>query len=204
MLKNHLSFSLWGPLLNVLKQKIVPLTSHTDRATESHQCNVVVVLPRVVVLVQDDPVHVGSSHCAYVSLAWHHSPAAHFLFAAARPEVDDESESGKSDFLLDSRIRAKYTMKWLVIKRAHPVKQWAAVTTQRGDTSEPPHTWWPPCCRLTCQGQSSMKASVPPTIRSCEPTSPQSEKNPLKSVYKYMSTSHTLIFMSHLFFFFEN
>lgn len=37
-----------------------------------------------------------------------------------------------------------------------PAKQCAAVTTQRGDNSEPPHTCRPPCCRLTCQGQSSM------------------------------------------------
>lgn len=49
---------------------------------------------------------------------------------------------------------------------ADPAKQCAAVTTQRGDTNEPPHTCCPPCCRLTCQGQSSMKASVPPTMRS--------------------------------------
>lgn len=57
-----------------------------------------------------------------------------------------------------------------------PEKQWAAVTTQRGDTSEPPHVCWPPCCRLTCQGQSSMTAFVPPTIRSWEPACPQSDK----------------------------
>lgn len=57
-----------------------------------------------------------------------------------------------------------------------PVKQCAAVRTQRGETSEPPHTWCPPCCRLTCQGQSSITASVPPTIRSWEPTCPQSDK----------------------------
>ena len=56
------------------------------------------------------------------------------------------------------------------------MKQWAAVATQRGDTKEPPHTCWPPCCRLTCQGQSSMRASVPPTMRSSLPTSPQSKK----------------------------
>lgn len=58
-----------------------------------------------------------------------------------------------------------------------PLKQWAAVTTQRGDTSDPPHVCWPPCCRLTCQGQSSIKASEPPTIRSWDPACPQSEQD---------------------------
>lgn len=57
-----------------------------------------------------------------------------------------------------------------------PEKQWAAVTTQRGDTSVPPHVCWPPCCRLTCQGQCSIEASVPPTIRPSETTEPQSDK----------------------------
>lgn len=58
-----------------------------------------------------------------------------------------------------------------------PVKQWAAVTTQRGDTSEPPHVCWPDRCRLTCHGQWSMDVSVPPTMRCSGPTFPQSEQD---------------------------
>lgn len=80
-----------------------------------------------------------------------------------------------------------------------PVKQWAAVATQCGDTSEPPHTCWPPCCRLTCQGQSSMKASVPPTIRSWEPTCPQSDKQRHLVIFNHFL--HCGPFQAYSFFF---
>lgn len=73
------------------------------------------------------------------------------------------------------------------------VKQWAAVATQCGDTREPPQIWLPPICRLTCQGQSSMTASEPPTIRSWEPTSPQSEN---KEHFLYCSSSQTTFYPS--------
>lgn len=86
---------------------------------------------------------------------------------------DEESKGKMWATVSVLRVNQEIHWKWNYI---YPVKQWAAVATQRGDTSEPPHTCWPPCCRLTCQGQSSMKASVPPTIRSWEPTSPQSDK----------------------------
>lgn len=43
--------------------------------------------------------------------------------------------------------------------------QWAAVTIQSGVMMDPPQTWVPWTCRLTCQGQSPSAAFVPPTMR---------------------------------------
>ena len=49
--------------------------------------------------------------------------------------------------------------------RAHPLKQWAAVTTQRLVSREPAQ-WWVPFFRmLTTQGHSASVLSSPPTIR---------------------------------------
>lgn len=53
---------------------------------------------------------------------------------------------------------------------SYSTKQWAAVTTQRGETMEPPQTCLPLQCKLTCHPHSSSAASVPPTIRRPSPT----------------------------------
>ena len=46
-----------------------------------------------------------------------------------------------------------------------PWKQWAADTTQWGETSEPPHHCVPFNRRATCQGQAPSSLWLPPTIR---------------------------------------
>lgn len=43
------------------------------------------------------------------------------------------------------------------------------MTTQRGETTDPPQTCLPLQCRLTCHPHSSSAASVPPTIRRPSP-----------------------------------
>lgn len=47
---------------------------------------------------------------------------------------------------------------------AYSSTQWAAVTIHSGVMMEPPQTWTPWTCRLTCQGQSPGEAFNPPTI----------------------------------------
>lgn len=49
--------------------------------------------------------------------------------------------------------------------RAYPLKQWAAVTTQRLVSSEPAQWWVPFFWMLTTQGHSASVLSSPPTIR---------------------------------------
>lgn len=46
----------------------------------------------------------------------------------------------------------------------HLEKQWAADITHSLLMREPPQTWLPNLCRLTCQGQLPAGASSPPTI----------------------------------------
>lgn len=100
-----LCFTMWGhSIADVWRSKKVPLTSDADGAAEPHQCNVVVVPRRVVVVVHEDPVHVGASYRAQVRAARHHSPAAHLLFAAARSKGDrvgEREREGKYDSLLE-------------------------------------------------------------------------------------------------------
>lgn len=60
----------------------------------------------------------------------------------------------------------------------HSSTQCAAVTIHSGVMMEPPQTWVPWTCRLTCQGQSPRAALLPPTIRLWRiifPVTPHSE-----------------------------
>ena len=50
------------------------------------------------------------------------------------------------------------------VKVTHLKKQWAADITHSLLMREPPQTWLPNPCRLTCQGQLPTGASSPPTI----------------------------------------
>lgn len=65
------------------------------------------------------------------------------------------------------------------IRVSHLEKQWAADITHSLLMREPPQTWLPNLCRLTCQGQLPAGASSPPTIRVFSGVMPHTEKNVL-------------------------
>lgn len=54
------------------------------------------------------------------------------------------------------------------------LKQWAAVRTHRGSMMLPPQMCSFLYCKLTCQGQVSMAAGLPPSTRGVLMLSPQS------------------------------
>lgn len=69
--------------------------------------------------------------------------------------------------------------------RTYSSTQWAAVTIHSGVMMEPPQTWVPCTCRLTCQGQSPGDALLPPTIRLWRivfPATPHSESDKHRAV----------------------
>lgn len=75
---------------------------------------------------------------------------------------------------------------------AYSSTQWAAVTIHSGVMMEPPQTWTPWTCRLTCQGQSPGEAFNPPTIllwRFTERT-PHSEGDKHKSGVSQQNRRH--------------
>lgn len=63
--------------------------------------------------------------------------------------------------------------------------QWAAVTIHSGVMMEPPQTWMPWTCRLTCQGHSPGAAFDPPTILLWRLT--ECERTPHSEGDKHMS-----------------
>lgn len=66
-------------------------------------------------------------------------------------------------------------------------KQWAADITHSLWMREPPQTWLPNLCRLTCQGQLPAGASSPPTILLFRGVTPHTAKGYSKRTIRHPS-----------------